>query len=124
MSDTEESQQSRARDSYNRMSRVYGMLSDSSEQRFVTETIEGLLNPRAGEVVLEPGFGTGQVLVALAELVGPTGKVYGIDISDGMAARTEERLREHGLLERAELLRGSATDMPYPPQSVDAVFMS
>ena len=119
-----EGQRATARASYNRMSREYGMLSDSSEKRFVHEAIEGLLKPRAGEVVLEPGFGTGQALLALAELVGPDGRVCGIDISDGMLGHTSERLDAAGLSERAELVRGSATDMPWEDAHFDAAFMS
>lgn len=120
----EEAQQVQARRSYDRLSRVYGMLSDSSEKRFVKEAIEDLLEPREGEVVLEPGFGSGQALVALAELVGDDGHVCGIDISDGMVERTRRRLEHQGLDGRAEVRRGSATDMPYEEGFFDAVFMS
>ncbi len=124
MSDVDEHQRTRARDSYNRMSHVYAGLSDRSEQRFVTDAIEGLMKPQLGEAVLEPGFGTGQALVALAKLVGSTGEVCGIDISDKMVEHTEERLRSLDLLDRAQLVRGSAADMPYPDHRFDAAFMS
>ncbi|MGI9577238.1 MAG: class I SAM-dependent methyltransferase [Microthrixaceae bacterium] len=117
-------QQSTARDSYNRMSRVYGLLSDSSEKRFVHDAIDGLLKPAEGEVVLEAGFGTGQALVALAELVGPSGTVCGIDISDGMVQHTADRVESAGLSERVELVRGSATELPWPDGHFDAAFMS
>lgn len=120
----EQEQQSTARRSYNRMSRVYGMLSDSSEKQFVREAIEGMLQPKPGQVILEPGFGTGQVLVALAELVGEEGKVYGIDISDGMVEQARRRAEKHGLSDRIVLDRGSATAMPYPDGTFDSVFMS
>lgn len=121
---SEQHQQETARASYNRMSKIYSFLSDESEQRFVSAAIEGLLQPEPGEVVLEPGFGTGQVLVALAELVGEDGRVYGIDISDGMLAQTTKRVAEHGLTERVDLQRGSATAMPYADATFDAIFMS
>jgi ubiquinone/menaquinone biosynthesis C-methylase UbiE len=47
--------------------------------------------------VLEVGFGTGHCLVALAQAVGPTGKVYGIDSADAMRQRAEDNLQKAGL---------------------------
>ena len=120
----ESRQQNTARASYNRMSKVYAFLSDESEQRFVSDAIEGMLEPQPGESVLEPGFGTGQVLVALAELVGDTGRVAGIDISDGMLEQTRKRVTEQGLADRVDLQLGSATELPYADDTFDAVFMS
>jgi demethylmenaquinone methyltransferase/2-methoxy-6-polyprenyl-1,4-benzoquinol methylase len=117
-------QQARARRSYDRMSRVYGMLSDSSEKRFVKDAIEELLRPEEGEVVLEPGFGTGQALMALAVGVGESGRVAGIDISEGMLDHARRRLEHHGLAERVHLRLGSATELPYRDSTFDAVFMS
>lgn len=113
-----------ARDAYNRLSRVYGWLSQSSERRFVEQAIEGLLQPQAGEVVLEPGFGAGQVLLALAEAVGPTGRVAGLDIADGMVEQARRRLARHGLADRVDLQRGDIRRAPYPNAAFDAVFMS
>ena len=55
---------------------------------------------------------------------GAHGKVFGIDISDGMVERREKLLRKHGLADRVDLRRGSATEMPYPDSAFDAVFMS
>ncbi|MEI6624481.1 MAG: methyltransferase domain-containing protein [Actinomycetes bacterium] len=123
-SGAERAQQQSARRAYNRMSRIYGWLSDSSEREFIDKAIDGLLKPQPGEVICEPGFGTGQVLAALAELVGPNGKVYGIDISDGMLERARDRLSSLDLLERVDLRRGSATDLPYADAQFDAVFAS
>lgn len=122
--DRELDQQATARAGYNRLSRVYGMLSDSSEKRFVREAVEEMLRPTEGERILEPGFGSGQVLAALAEMVGPNGHVVGVDISDGMVEQAGRRLSEHGLADRVELHRASATDLPFPDDSFDAVFMS
>lgn len=113
-----------ARASYDRMSKVYGFLSNGSEKRFVEVAIEQLLAPGEGEVVLEPGFGTGQVLLALAEKVGDTGKVYGIDVSDGMLEATKRRLEKAGLSQRAALTHGDAARMPYEDGFFDAIFMS
>lgn len=119
-----EHQQERARHSYDRLSRVYGLLSDSSEKRFVKDAIEGLLRPEEGEVILEPGFGTGQALLALAVAVGERGHVDGIDISAGMLEQARRRLDRHGLADRVGLHLGSATEMPFADDTYDAVFMS
>ncbi len=120
----QESQEATARRSYNAMSRVYGLLSDSSEKRFVRTAIEELLRPSAGEHILEPGFGAGQVLVALAELVGEDGHIDGIDISDGMVAQARKRVARAGLEQRVSIRQGSVTALPYKARSFDAVFMS
>jgi ubiquinone/menaquinone biosynthesis C-methylase UbiE len=113
-----------ARQSYNSMSRFYGFLSNGSEKKFVKTAIEGFLKPQEGERVLEPGFGSGQVLAALAKAVGDEGKAYGIDISDGMVEVTRKRLQKEGLNKRVELTRGDAADLPYEDGFFDAVFMS
>lgn len=118
------SQEATARHSYNRMSKIYGLLSDGSEKRFVAEAIRGMLKPQPGEVVLEPGCGTGQALAALAELVGPTGRTYGLDVSDGMVAASTRRLRDAHLMPRTVVTRGSALELPYPGNMFDAIFMS
>jgi ubiquinone/menaquinone biosynthesis C-methylase UbiE len=113
-----------ARASYNKMSKVYGFLSNSSEKKFVEVAIRQVLKPQVGECILEPGFGSGQVLAALADSVGAAGKVYGIDIADGMVEVTRKRLARKGLIDRVELARGDALEMPYADSFFDAVFMS
>lgn len=110
------------RRAYNRMSRVYAILSNGSEKRFVKNAVARYLDPRPGERILELGFGAGQVLAALAGMVGEKGKVYGIDISDGMVEVTRRRLAREGLAGRAELTRGDAAAMPYEDASFDGVF--
>ena len=52
--------------------------------------------------MLEVGFGTGHCLVALAQAVGPTGKVYGIDLSDAMRQHAVENLQKAGLASEEE----------------------
>jgi ubiquinone/menaquinone biosynthesis C-methylase UbiE len=79
---------------------------------------------KAGEKVLEIGYGTGHSLVQLARAVGPGGKVFGIDLSEGMRTRAQERLEKEDLLARVELSSGDATRLSYSAGSMDAVFMS
>jgi demethylmenaquinone methyltransferase/2-methoxy-6-polyprenyl-1,4-benzoquinol methylase len=108
---------------YNKISGVYDLLSERSEAPMRKAGLD-LLKPIPGESVLEIGFGTGHSLVSLAKAVGPKGKVFGLDLSDKMAKVAKENLAKAGLLERARLRCGDATQLPYAPESLDAVFMS
>ena len=64
---------------YNKISRGYDMLSERSEGPRRKAGLE-LLKIRAGETVLEIGFGTGHRLVAIAKAVRPKGKVFGLGV--------------------------------------------
>jgi demethylmenaquinone methyltransferase/2-methoxy-6-polyprenyl-1,4-benzoquinol methylase len=108
---------------YDKISKVYDLLSEHTEGP-VREAGVHMLAPQPGETALEIGFGTGHALVSLARAVGPTGRVLGIDISDGMHAVAEELIRNEGVAERVKLRHGDATDLPYAANSLDAVFMS
>lgn len=112
-----------AKIAYNRMSKWYDLLAGSSERKF-TEVGLQKLNVKAGEKVLEIGFGTGHSLLALARRMGTTGKVYGVDLSDGMFQVASKRLSEYGMSDRVELHCGDATQLPFPDNFFDAVFMS
>jgi ubiquinone/menaquinone biosynthesis C-methylase UbiE len=108
---------------YDKISQVYDLIAHHSEEPVRQAGLEQL-NARAGETVLEIGFGTGHGLLALTKATGPAGKVYGIDISDGMLAIAQEKLASLGLTERAELACGDGSKLPYPSEMMDAVFMS
>ena len=68
---------------YNKISHVYDLLAEHSEGPMRRAGLDQL-DAKPGEKVLEIGFGTGHALVSLAQSVGPTGRVYGLDLSDGM----------------------------------------
>lgn len=108
---------------YDRMSRWYDLLIGGSEKRFRDAGLEKL-DAREGEVILEVGFGTGHCISAMAEALGDSGKVYGIDISEGMFAITSGRLAKIGLSGRVGLTCCDAASLPYPDDFFDAVFMS
>ncbi len=108
---------------YNKISPVYDLLSERSEAPMRKAGL-ALLCAKAGESVLEIGFGTGHSLVSLAKAVGPKGKVFGLDLSDKMVKVARENLAGLGFLERAKLRCGDATQLPYAPESLDAVFIS
>ena len=113
-----------ARASYNRLSRWYDVIAGSTEQKYRDWGLEKL-STQPGEKILEVGFGTGHCLVALAKAVGPQGRVIGLDISDGMLAIAQDRLRQDGLSERADLHLGDAAKLDFiAAGSLDGVFMS
>ena len=101
-----------ARASYNRMSRWYDLLAGPSERKY-REIGLRKLSASQGEMILEIGFGTGHGVVALAQSVGESGKVYGIDISDGMLNVARSRVDRAGLSERVDLRRGDAAQLPF-----------
>jgi demethylmenaquinone methyltransferase/2-methoxy-6-polyprenyl-1,4-benzoquinol methylase len=108
---------------YNKIAKVYDLLAEHSEKRVRIAGLE-MLDAHAGEKVLEIGFGTGHCLVELAQAVGSSGSVFGIDLSDEMLLISRKRARHEGLEDRIELTCGDALCLPYPSESMDAVFMS
>jgi demethylmenaquinone methyltransferase/2-methoxy-6-polyprenyl-1,4-benzoquinol methylase len=112
-----------ARVSYDSMSRWYDLLAGLGERKHRELGLQ-MLAAETGDTVLEIGFGTGHGIMALARLVGPSGQVYGIDISKGMLDVTRARVAEAGLSSIVNLRRGDATELPYESGVFDAVFAS
>jgi 2-polyprenyl-3-methyl-5-hydroxy-6-metoxy-1,4-benzoquinol methylase len=76
------------------------------------------LNP--GETVLDLGSGGGIDVLLSARRVGPTGKVYGLDMTDEMLALANENKRKAGA-QNVEFLRGEIENIPLPSNTVDVV---
>jgi len=112
-----------AQATYNRISRWYDWLEGNWEGKPKRIALEKL-RVEDGERVLEIGFGTGHALLALARSVGAAGKVYGIDLAEGMIEVTAARLKRAGLEGRVELRHGDAEHLPYDAETFDAVFSS
>jgi len=108
---------------YDRQSRVYDYLTGAFERKYAEVAVERL-SVEEGETVLEIGFGPGHCLKRIAESVGMTGKVYGVDISSGMLGVTRRRLDKARLMDRVELHCGDAVNLPYDDNTFDAAFMS
>ncbi|HET7736262.1 MAG TPA: methyltransferase domain-containing protein, partial [Nocardioidaceae bacterium] len=79
-----------------------------------------LAAPAAGDRVLDLGSGSGTDSFALAHLVGATGRVTGLDMTDEQLAKAET-LRTEGGWDNVEFVRGYIQDPPLPDQSVDLV---
>jgi SAM-dependent methyltransferase len=74
----------------------------------------------AGETVLDLGSGGGIDVLLSARRVGPTGKVYGLDMTDEMLTLARENQRKAGV-ENVEFLKGEIEDIPLPDNSVDVI---
>lgn len=108
---------------YDRISHAYDLISDAGEHK-AREAGEQALDIQAGEHVLEIGYGTGNTMVHLAEAVGDSGTVAGIDVSTGMQQVASKKLTAKGFANRVELRVGDARKLPYDDNSFDAVFAS
>jgi SAM-dependent methyltransferase len=73
-----------------------------------------------GEVVLDLGSGGGIDVLLSARRVGPTGKAYGLDMTDEMLALANENQRKSGM-ENVEFLKGEIESIPLPDNSVDVI---
>ena len=73
-----------------------------------------------GEVVLDLGSGGGIDVLLSAARVGPTGKAYGLDMTDEMLALARENQRKAGV-ENVEFLKGEIEHIPLPDDTVDVI---
>jgi len=76
------------------------------------------LNP--GETVLDLGSGGGIDVLLSASRVGPTGKAYGLDMTDEMLDLARQNQRKAGI-ENVEFLKGEIENIPFPDAFVDVV---
>jgi len=74
----------------------------------------------AGETVLDLGSGGGIDVLLSARRVGPTGKAYGLDMTDEMLALAQENKRKSGIT-NVEFLKGEIEHIPLPDNSVDVI---
>jgi arsenite methyltransferase len=79
-----------------------------------------LASLNAGETVLDLGSGGGIDVLLSARRVGPTGKAFGLDMTDEMLALANENKRSAGV-ENVEFLKGEIENIPLPDNSVDVV---
>ena len=79
-----------------------------------------LVELKAGETVLDLGSGGGIDVLLSAKRVGPSGKAYGLDMTEEMLALAEENKLKSGLT-NVEFLKGEIENIPLPDNSVDVV---
>ena len=79
-----------------------------------------LIELREGQTVLDLGSGGGIDVLLSARRVGPTGKVYGLDMTDEMLSLARENQRKAGAT-NVEFLKGEIESIPLPDNSVDVI---
>jgi SAM-dependent methyltransferase len=105
---------------------LYGEAEAGSVPEAALRASLGCGNPTAlaklapGEIVLDLGSGGGIDVLLSARRVGPTGKAYGLDMTDEMLALAEENKRKSGLT-NVEFLKGEIENIPLPDNSVDVI---
>src|SRR5450759_1372543 len=80
------------------------------------------LGRKSGERGLEVGWGTGRNVPCLCQAVGPSGRVYGVDLSAGMLDKVELLRQQHGW-SNVSLTQGDAADFS-APEPLDGVLFS
>ena len=73
-----------------------------------------------GEVVLDLGSGGGIDVILSAKRIGPTGKAYGLDMTDEMLALARENQKKAGVA-NVEFLKGAIENVPLPDKAVDVI---
>ena len=105
---------------------LYGATGDEELPEAAVLASLGCGNPtavadlRAGETVLDLGSGGGIDVLLSAKRVGPTGKVYGLDMTEEMLALAIENRRQAGAT-NVEFLKGYIEEVPLPAGTVDVV---
>jgi SAM-dependent methyltransferase len=105
---------------------LYGETEAGSVPEAALRASLGCGNPTAlaklapGEIVLDLGSGGGIDVLLSARRVGPTGKAYGLDMTDEMLTLAEENKRKSGLT-NVEFLKGEIENIPLPDNSVDVI---
>ena len=105
---------------------LYGENETSAIPKEALRASLGCGNPTAlaklqpGETVLDLGSGGGIDVLLSAKRVGPTGKAYGLDMTDQMLALAEENKLKSGL-KNVEFLKGEIENIPLPADTVDVI---
>lgn len=94
-------------------------------ERIAEENPDGALdamNIRPGQTVADLGAGVGYMTLRMARRVGPTGKVYGVDLQPGMLAELEKNAKQAGITNIIPVL-GEPADPKLPAGQIDMVLM-
>ena len=75
---------------------------------------------KAGEVILDVGCGAGFDLIIASRMVGPDGRVCGIDITPEMAEKAKSNLRQYGV-QNYDVQVAGAESIPYPDGTFDVI---
>ncbi len=109
-----------------RYGKIARSVTEGGTQACCGPTERGCGNPTAlatlheGDVVLDLGSGGGIDVLLSATHVGPTGKAYGLDMTDDMLALARENQRKAGAT-NVEFLKSHIEHIPLPDNSVDVI---
>jgi ubiquinone/menaquinone biosynthesis C-methylase UbiE len=107
---------------YDRISHGYDFIANASEHAIRNLGIQALQMTK-GERVLEIGFGTGHGLIRLADAVGASGRVCGLEISTGMIEVARQHIESAGR-HNISVAVADGTALCFAAETFDAVFMS
>lgn len=99
---------------------IEGLPQDLVANTFGCGNPTALAELHPGEVVLDLGSGAGLDVLLSAKRVGPTGKAYGLDMTDEMLAEARANQGRTGIT-NVEFLKGHLEDIPLPDNSVDVI---
>jgi ubiquinone/menaquinone biosynthesis C-methylase UbiE len=99
-------------DAARRVEAIYSTPDVVAQRQVILQALE----LRRGEHVLDVGSGPGFLCAEMAEVVGPSGRVHGIDISESMVSISQRRCAS---LSHVELRVGDATQLPFPDADFD-----
>ena len=111
----------KTRANYNKLSRWYDAISGNAEWKLVCAGIDSL-NIQHNWKVLEVGFGTGRGLVYLKKKIKDE-LLIGVDISEGMISKAQDRVIEQHIEQGVCLIQGDAVTLPSKDSHFDAVCM-
>lgn len=77
------------------------------------------MNVQPGQAAIDVCAGTGDWTIALAEAVGPTGKVVGLDFSLEMLKHSYPKIAAAGVEKQSSMIHGNAMDLPYEENTFD-----
>lgn len=109
------------------LARPHGLLAGSTLDRLETNnhrlvtTAIAHARPRPGDAAADVGFGNANGIAELAELVGPSGHVYGVDPSAAALRRARRRLRPLLRAGQVSVCRGTFEELPLPDSSLDVL---
>lgn len=101
-------------DDYDKMNSV---ISFNQHKKWRSD-IMSRMNVRQGSTALDVCCGTADWTVALADAVGPDGKVTGLDFSEGMLASARPKVKAYP---NVNLIQGNAMELPFPDNTFDYV---
>ncbi len=91
------------------------------EQEFHGEAVQ-MADAQEGQRVLVVACGTGRGMTELAQVVGPTGRVDALDLSEQMIEQARAKCEALGLDEQVHFKQGNAKELPYPDETFDLVY--